>query len=75
MTSFRRMLTLGPSDESLWVRVYVRQIGEKRTAIICSDEEAPPQPDQLKGIAFFGETPAAAEQQVLDYLGMRVGRN
>ena len=62
-----------PSDEPQWVRVYVRQFEERCAAIICPDDEAPPQPGQLKGIAFFGETAEQAEQQALDDLGMRVG--
>lgn len=50
--------------------------GEDRwAALICSDDEAPPQSDQLKGITFFGDTAEQAEQQALDYLGMQVGRN
>ncbi len=44
-------------------------------AITCSDDEAPPQPDQLKGLAFFGDTAEEAEGQALDYLGMGVARN
>ncbi len=70
-----RILTQGPSDEAQWVKVYVRQFEERWAAIILSDDEAPPQPDQLKGIAFFGDTAEQAEQQALDYLGMQVERN
>ena len=71
----RRLLTVGPGNEAQRVRVYVRQIGDRWAAIICSDEEAPPQPDQLKRIDFFGETAERTERQALDYLGMRVGRD
>lgn len=70
-----RLLTLSPSDEPLWVKVYVRQIGEKWAAMIVADNETPPLPEQLKGLALFGDTPEEAEQQALDYLGMGAARN
>ncbi len=57
----RRLLVQGPSDEAQWVKVYVRQFEERWAAILCSDEEAPPQPDQLKGLAFFADTAEQAE--------------
>ncbi len=57
------------------MKVYVRQFEDRWAAIICSDDEAPPQSDQLKGIAFFGDTAEEAEQQAPDYLEMQVGRN
>jgi hypothetical protein len=71
----RRLLVQGPSGEPQWVRVYVRQVEDRWTAIICSEEEAPPLPGQLKGLAFFGDTAEQAEQQALDYLQERVGGN
>jgi hypothetical protein len=71
----RRILTQGPSDEGLWVRIYVRPLGDRWAAMIVSDDEAPPQPDQLKGLAFFADTADDAEQQALDFLGMSAGRN
>jgi len=69
-----RLLTLGPSEEPLWAKVYVRQIGEKWAAMIVADNETPPLPEQLKGLALFGDTPEEAEQQALDYLGMGAAR-
>jgi hypothetical protein len=66
----RRILTLGPSDEPQWVRVYIGQMGDRWAALICSDDEAPPQSDQLKGIAFFADTAEEAERQAMDYLEM-----
>ena len=70
-----RLLTLGPSDEPLWVKVYVRQIGEKWVAMILRDDDPPPGFEELRGIAFFGDTPEEVEQEALDYLGMRAERN
>ena len=70
-----RRLTFGPSNEPLWAKLYIRQIGEKWAAIIVAENETPPLPDQLKGLALFGDTPGEAEQQALDYLGMGVARN
>ncbi len=71
----RRIPVLGPSDEPQWVRVYVRQYGDRWAAIICADDETPPLPDQLKGIAFFGDTAEAAEHQAMDYLQEWAGRS
>jgi len=49
--------------------------GENRSAaLIVSDEEAPPQPDQVKGLTFFGNTGEDAMQLAVGYLGMQVGR-
>lgn len=70
-----RLLTLGPSDEPLWVKVYVRQIGERWVAMILQDDDPPPSSEELKGIAFFGDTPEEAEQEALEYLGMCAERN
>ena len=70
-----RLLNFGLSNEPLWVKLYIRQIGEKWAAIIVAENETPPLPDQLKGLALFGDTPGEAEQQALDYLGMGVARN
>jgi hypothetical protein len=75
MMRVRRILIQGPSDEAQWVKIYIRQYEDRWAAIICSDDEAPPQSDQLKGITFFADTAEAAEQQALDYLGMQVERN
>ena len=56
MTS-RRLLTVSPDHDPLWVRLYVRQIGEQWAAMLLADEEAPPEPGALKGLAFFGGNP------------------
>jgi len=67
----RRLLTLSPDNEPLWVRLYVHQIGEKWAAMIVDDGAAPPEPGTLKGLAFFGATPDEAEQAAKVYLGTR----
>jgi hypothetical protein len=70
-----RLLTLGPSEEALWVKVYVRQLGERWVAMILRDDDPPPGREELRGIAFFGDTPEEAEQEALEYLGMDVEQN
>jgi hypothetical protein len=70
-----RLLTLGPSEESLWVKVYVRQIGERWVAMILRDDDPPPRSEELRGMAFFGDTPEEAEQEAMRYLGMDVEQN
>ena len=66
----RRLLTLGPDNEPVWVWLCVHQIGETWAAMIVADETLPPGPGELKGTAFFGETPEEAERQAVAYLGM-----
>ncbi len=66
----RRLLTLGPDNEPLWVRVYVQQIGDSWAAMIVGDDVLPPEPGELKGLAFFGNTPEEAEREAEAYLGM-----
>ena len=53
----RRLLTVSPDHEPLWVRLYVHQIGDKWAAMIVADDAPPPEPGSLTGQAFFGETP------------------
>ena len=67
----RRLLTLSPDNESLWVRLYVHQIRERWAAMIVADDALPPRPEELKGMAFFGETQGEAERQAAAYLGMK----
>jgi hypothetical protein len=65
----RRILTLSPDSEQLWVRLYVREIEGLWAAMIVGEDELPPAPSQLKGIAFFGATREGAEREALVYLG------
>jgi hypothetical protein len=48
MTS-RRLLTLGPAHEPLWVRLYTHQIGDQWAAMLLADEEALPGPGAITG--------------------------
>jgi hypothetical protein len=52
------------------LRLWVQEIGEAWAAMIVADEALPPGPGELKGTAFFGETPEEAERQAVAYLGM-----
>ena len=49
MTS-RRLLTLSHDHEPPWVRLYVRQMGEKWAALIVADDAPPPEPGSLTGL-------------------------
>ena len=64
----RRLLTLSPTHEPLWVRLYVEEIGERCAAMLLPNEEPPPEPGRLKGLAFFGDTAEEAEQVARGYL-------
>ena len=44
-------------------------------AMILRDDDPPPGVEELRGIAFFGDTPEEAEQEALDYLGMYAERS
>lgn len=65
----QRLVTLGPDNEPLWVRLYVQQFGEAWAVLIVADGEPSPEPGSLKGTAFFGETQEEAERQARAYLG------
>jgi len=49
----RRLLTLSPDHEPLLVRLYVHQIESIWAAIIVGKNEMPPEPGELKGLAFL----------------------
>ena len=70
MMRVRRVLTQGPSNEALWGEVYTRRIGDRWAAMILRDDDTPPGYEELKGVAFFADTPEEAEQGALVYLGM-----
>ena len=64
-----RLVTLSPDHESLWVRLYVHQIGDRCAAMLLADDAPPPEPGTLTGLAFFGDTPEEAERAAKAYLG------
>ncbi len=65
----RRILTLGPDDEPIWVWLYVQPIRERWAAMLVTDGVQPPGPDELKGLAFFGDPAEEAERVAKAYLG------
>ena len=66
--SLTRVLTLGPDNEPLWVRLYVRQIGDTWAAMIVADGVMTLDPEELKGTVFFGATAEEAEALAKAYL-------
>ena len=71
----RRVLTHGPSNEPLWVRLYVQPLGDQWVAMLVADSVEPPRPGELKGTGFYADTPAEAKELLLHYLGDCVERN
>jgi hypothetical protein len=65
-----RLLTLGPDNEPLWVRLYVYPVGDQWHSVIVADGVAPPGPGEVKGIGFYADTPAEAERLAKAYLGL-----
>jgi hypothetical protein len=65
----RRLLTLSPDNEPLWVRLYVHRIEEMWAAMLVGDDVPPPEPGTLMGLGFFGETSEEAEHAAKAYLG------
>ena len=59
----------------MWVRLYVYPVAERWAAAILADSDPLPEPDSLRGMAFFGESPEEAERLDLDYLGEGVLQN
>jgi hypothetical protein len=51
------------------VRLYVHQVVDYWAAMLLGDEVAPPEPDTVTGLAFFGPTPEEAERAAKEYLG------
>ncbi len=51
----RRLLTLGPDNESRWVRVYLQEIEGRWAAMLVADGVVPPGPGEVKGLSFFAD--------------------
>ncbi len=75
MRKHSRILTLGPDNEPLWVRVYVHRIEDMWAAMLVGDDVPPAEPGTLQGMAFFGTTPEEAEWQAVEALEMEGRRN
>jgi hypothetical protein len=64
-----RVLTLGPNDLPVWVRLYIAGLGARWAAIIQPDDDPPPAPGAIRLLALFGATPDEAEAAARSYLG------
>ncbi len=70
-----RLLPRGPSNEPLWVRLYVTPLGKRWVAMVLPEGVTPPDPEELKRTAFFGDTPAEAKALAFRYQGGGVEQN
>ena len=57
----RRILTVDPDNDPLWVRLYVHDIDGVWAAMLVAAAQAPPEPSTLKGPGFLGDTREEAE--------------
>ncbi len=71
----RRFLTLDAQNKARWMRLYVQPIGGQWAALLVADDVEPPTPGKLKGMGFFAETPAEAEELALRYVGRCTEQN
>ena len=58
-----------------WGTLYVQPVEERWAAMIVTDGVDSPNPGELKGRGFFGDTPADAKELALRYLGGCVEQN
>jgi hypothetical protein len=66
----RRIPTVGPGNEPMQVRLYVQAVGDHWAAMIVADDVPPPRPNEIKGNAFFADTPEEAERLVKAHLAL-----
>lgn len=66
----RRIPTLGPDNEPMWVQLYVYPVGDQWHSVIVADGATPPGPDAVKGIGFYADAPEKAERLAKAYLGL-----
>jgi hypothetical protein len=50
----RRLLTLGPDNEPLWLRLYVHPYADRWTARLVGEDVPPPDPGTVTGLTNFG---------------------
>jgi hypothetical protein len=67
--SRKRLLTVSPDNEPLWIRLYVQPYARYWAAMLVGDDVPPPEPDTVTGLTFFGATPEEAERAAKAYLG------
>jgi hypothetical protein len=65
-----RLLTIGPGNEPLWVRLYIQPVGEQWAAMLLGDTVPPPVSGEVKGLGFFGASADEVEHFAKVYLGM-----
>jgi len=70
MRETRRLLTVSPDTEPLWVRLYVQPYADQWVAMLVGDEFPAPDPDTVTGLTFLGATPEEAEREAKGYLGL-----
>ena len=66
----RRLLTLGPDNEPMWVQLDVYRVGAQRHSAVVADGVPPPRPDEVKGIEFHADTSEEAERLAKAYPGL-----
>lgn len=66
----RRLLTVSPDTEPLWVRLYVQPYADQWAAMLVGDDVPPPDPGTVTGLTFFGTTPDEAAREAKAYLGL-----
>jgi len=59
----RSGLILGPDCEGVAVGLCIQPVGDSWAAMILATELLLSEPGELKGLAFFGETPEEAAQK------------
>jgi hypothetical protein len=73
----RRLRTVSPDHEPLWVRLYVQAHADRWAAMLVGDEVPvpPPASGTVTGLTFFGATPEEAEWEAKAYLGLAEAAN
>ncbi len=71
----RRLLTLGPGEDPIWVQLYTQQIGDRWAAMLVADGVVPPGPGEVKDLSFFADTLEEAEREAKAYLGLSEPKN
>ncbi len=66
----RRLLTVSPDTDPLWIRLYVQPYADQWAATRVGDEVLPPGLGSVTGLTFFGATPEHAEREATADLGM-----
>ena len=49
-----RLLTVGPGNEPLWLRLNVQPYADRRGAMLVGEDVPPPDPSTLTGLTIFG---------------------